>query len=52
MASTKYPQVYAPDGKWVGTFYTDAIAKAWVKKQDDAGKFEITLRRPEIKARD
>lgn len=43
MARQQYPQVYGPNGRWVGSFYTWEDAERWIR---DRGGYEITYRRP------
>jgi len=46
MATKQYPNVYDPDGKWVGSFYTEENAEKWINGREG---YEISYRKPEWK---
>lgn len=35
---TSYPQVYDPDGRWIGFFTDEATALDWIRKQPNRGQ--------------
>lgn len=42
--------VFDPEGKWLGEFINEAVAKDWLHKHKmDLATHEISKRRPEIK---
>lgn len=52
MATTKFPQVYRPDGTWYSSFYTEEDADAWVAKRNKKEPgWTVSYKRPERKSR-